>query len=189
MSFQLTVMRKINVFATVLFSVFILAAFPARAGTRTALVIGNGGYQSAPLDNPVNDARDVALVLERSGFDVTLKTDINKREMDRSVMAFGKTLLHTGGVGLFYYAGHGIQVKGRNYLVPADALIESESDIIYESLDVGRVLGKMEDARNNINIVILDACRDNPYARKSRSAARGLAKIDAPTGTTIAQSN
>jgi len=152
---------------------------------RIALVIGNGAYKSAPLRNPVNDAGDIADVLEKLGFSVALKTDADQRSMERAIRDFGKKL-RTGGVGLFYYAGHGIQVKGRNYLIPIGAAIESESDVKYESVDAGRVLGKMEDAGNSLNVIILDACRNNPFGRSFRSSDKGLAKMDAPTGSILA---
>jgi hypothetical protein len=152
---------------------------------RTALVIGNSQYKPSALRNSVNDAVDMAAALKRLGFAVTLVTDANLRNMEKSVAHFGRQL-HKGGVGLFYYAGHGMQVGGRNYLIPLDAVIESESDVKYESMDVGRVLGKMEDAHNDINIIILDACRDNPFGRGFRSYTRGLARIDAPSGSILA---
>jgi len=156
-------------------------------GKRLALVIGNGTYRYSALHNPVNDAKDMAQVLTHLGFSVILRTDANLRTMDRSIRTFGKQL-QQGGVGLFYYAGHGVQVNGINYLIPVDAIIESESDIKYESVDAGRILGKMHDAHNRLNIIILDACRDNPFARSFRSSRRGLAKMDAPTGSIIAYS-
>ena len=150
-----------------------------------ALVIGNSQYQSAPLKNPGNDSRAMATVLKDCGFVVTLIIDATKREMDFAVREFGRSL-NSNTVGLFYYAGHGMQLKGRNYLIPIDALIESESDVEYEALDAGRVLGKMEDAENRLNIVILDACRNNPFVRNFRSPNLGLARMDAPTGSIIA---
>ena len=170
---------------TVLVLAFFLNLSMTNATDRVALVIGNGSYKSAPLKNPVNDARDMATVLKKSGFIVTLKMNATKKEMENSVREFGRTL-RKGGVGLFYYAGHGMQLKGRNYLIPINALIESESDVEYESLDAGRVLGKMEDAGNDMNIVIFDACRNNPFARSFRSSTPGLARMDAPTGSLIA---
>jgi len=94
-------------------------------------------------------------------------------------------LRRDGCIGLFYFAGHGIQVKGINYLIPVDAEIETESDVEYEAVDAGRILGKMEDAGNDLNIVIVDACRDNPFARSFRSSSRGLARMDAPKGSII----
>ncbi|NNJ92483.1 MAG: hypothetical protein HKP55_12480 [Gammaproteobacteria bacterium] len=153
---------------------------------RVALVIGNGGYQFSPLMNPVNDATDMAAVLKQNGFEVILKLNANQKEMQQSINQFGKKLNRKGGTGLFYYAGHGIQLKGRNYLIPIGALLESESDIKFEAIDAGRILGKMEDAENSLNIVVLDACRNNPFARSFRSTELGLAKMDAPTGSLIA---
>jgi peptide/nickel transport system substrate-binding protein len=178
-------MRKPKVFVFIVLSFLILTIMEADAANRTALVIGNADYKLSPLKNPVNDAKDMAAILKESGFKVTLKMNATKREMENSVRKFGKTL-RNGGVGLFYYAGHGMQLKGRNYLIPINALIESESDVEYESLDAGRVLGKMEDAGNDMNIVIFDACRNNPFARNFRSSSPGLARMDAPTGSLIA---
>ena len=155
-----------------------------RAG-RLALVIGNGAYQTAPLKNPLNDVEDMAATLRNLGFKVILKKNADRRTMEDTIRYFGKQL-RSGGVGLFYFAGHGVQVGGRNYLMPIDARIESESDVRYEAVDAGRVLGKMEDAENQLNIVILDACRNNPYARAFRSDQSGLARMDAPTGSLIA---
>lgn len=155
---------------------------------RTALVIGNSSYKSSPLRNPVNDATDIAEELRKVGFTVIQKKNATQREMERAIRKFGKELRKRGGVGLFYYAGHGIQVNGRNYLIPVDAEIETESDVKFEAVDAGRILGKMEDADNDLNIVILDACRDNPFARSFRSSTQGLARMDAPRGSIIAYS-
>ena len=154
---------------------------------RLALVIGNSAYQTAPLKNPCNDAEDMATTLKKLGFKVILKKNADQRTMEDAIRHFGRQL-RNGGVGLFYFAGHGIQVEGRNYLMPVDARIESESDAKYEAVDAGRVLGKMEDAENQLNIVILDACRNNPYARAFRSDQSGLARMDAPTGSLVAYS-
>lgn len=178
-------MRNHRVFVFIVLSFLILITINVSAETRTALVIGNGAYKSSPLTNPVNDAGDIANVLIESGFKVTLKLNATQREMESAVKEFGKEL-RNGGVGLFYYAGHGVQVGGRNYLIPVDADIESESDIKYDAVDAGRVLGKMEDAGNELNIIILDACRNNPFARSFRSVERGLARMDAPKGSLIA---
>jgi len=154
---------------------------------RLALIIGNNAYPSAPLKNPVNDAQDMGKVLSGLGFKVSLQKNADKRTMEESIRSFGRQL-KSGGVGLFYFSGHGMQVEGRNYLIPVNAKIESEADIKYEAVDAGLVLGKMEDAGNQLNIVILDACRNNPYSRSFRSAATGLARMDAPTGSLIAYS-
>jgi len=152
---------------------------------RTALVIGNADYESAPLRNPVNDAREIAKTLRGLGFSVQLLEDASQKQMKRAIDRFGEQL-RDGGVGLFYYSGHGIQVSGRNYLVPLKAEIASEQDVEYESVDAGRVLAKMDAARNGMNLVILDACRNNPYARSFRSDSQGLATLNAPSGTFIA---
>jgi len=152
---------------------------------RLALVIGNSAYQTAPLKNPINDAEDMAANLKNLGFKVILKKNADQRTMEDTIRYFGKQL-RGAGVGLFYFAGHGMQVDGRNYLIPINAKIDSESDVKYESVDAGRVLGKMEDAENQINIVILDACRSNPFSRNFRTSERGLARMDAPKGSLIA---
>ncbi len=152
---------------------------------RIALVIGNGAYGSAPLANPVNDARDMAESLRRCGFAVTRLENATRDQMATALRDFGDQLLR-GGVGLFYYAGHGMQVQGRNYLIPVNADIQREDEVPYQALDAEAVLAKMETARNRLNIVILDACRNNPFGRSSRSGAQGLAQMDAPKGTFIA---
>jgi hypothetical protein len=155
-------------------------------GKRLALVIGNGAYTTAPpLRNPPNDARDMAATLRVLGFDVMNGINVNQRDMKRLIREFGQKL-RSGASGLFYYAGHGVQSKGRNYLVPVDADIQSEAEVEDSGVDVSLVLNYMDDAQNGLNIVILDACRNNPFARSFRSAGNGLAQVDAPTGTLIA---
>ncbi len=162
------------------------SAQSSTANKRIALVIGNGAYASAPpLKNPPNDARDVAAALKALGFDVTSGTNVNQRDMKRMIREFGLKL-KGGGSGLFYYAGHGVQSKGRNYLIPVDANIQSEAEVEDSGVDAALVLNFMDDAQNGLNIVILDACRNNPFARTFRSASDGLAQVDAPTGTLIA---
>lgn len=146
---------------------------------RIALIIGNAAYKSSPLKNPVNDALDMASALSQLGFQVTLGKNMNRKEMHKTIRKFGKDLKQ-GGVGLFYYAGHGIQVQGKNYLIPIGADIQSEDEVQVESIDAGSVLRKMEVAANTMNMVFLDACRDNPFARSFRSTSRGLAQMDAP---------
>jgi uncharacterized caspase-like protein len=153
---------------------------------RLALVIGNGDYPNAPLRNPVNDARDLAAALADSGFDVIRLENANLRQIRVAVRDFGDRLKQQRGVGLFYFAGHGMQLKGKNYLIPVGAQIEREDEIEFESLDANLVLEKLDAAGNRFNIVILDACRNNPFARAFRSSAQGLAQMDAPTGTVIA---
>lgn len=158
----------------------------ANNSKRIALVIGNGAYTSAPaLKNPPNDAREMAATLKALGFDVSSGVNVSQREMKRLIREFGQKL-KAGGNGLFYYAGHGVQARGRNYIIPIDADIQSEADVEDSGVDVALVLNYMDDAQNGLNIVILDACRNNPFARSFRSASEGLAQVDAPTGTLIA---
>jgi len=153
---------------------------------RTALVIGNAAYESGPLRNPVNDATDIAAALQRLGFEVTLLRDAKLRGMEEGIEAFSQKL-RKGGVGLFYFAGHGLQVAGENYLVPLGARISREQDVRFETIQVGRILGGMEDAGNEVNLIILDACRDNPFARSFRSgASRGLAVSPSVRGSLMA---
>lgn len=189
-----SICRMKKIYKPILLALFILFLVPILVFSerginvttrRVALVIGNGAYKKAPLRNPVNDAYDMAEALRIIGFEVIHKENTSQRSMENAIRDFGKRL-RKGGVGLFYFAGHGIQVKGINYLIPVDARIESESDVKYECVDAGRVLGKMEDAGNDLNIVVLDACRDNLFARGFRSNRRGLARMDAPKGSLIA---
>ena len=155
---------------------------------RTALVIGNGAYSSGPLKNPVNDATDMAAALKKAGFTVSLKKNAKLQEMEEAIEGFGNSLKR-GGVGLFYFAGHGVQVNGVNYLLPIGAKINKESDVKYQAVDANRILDEMASANNGLNIVLLDACRDNPFAKSFRSASRGLAIVSsAPTGTFISYS-
>ena len=181
-----------------LFLVLICAALPAAAqqqdspasntGRKVALVIGNSAYQDGPLLNPANDARAMSEALRETGFDVLEYTDVETlADMKRDIREFGHKI-ENGGVGLFYYAGHGIQVNGKNFLIPTKAEIYAEEEVEYEAVDVGFVLAQMEIARNRMNIIILDACRNNPFARSWRSAGSGLAFINAPAGTLIAYS-
>jgi TPR repeat protein len=153
-------------------------------GQRLALVIGNGAYKDSPLLNAANDARSIGQRLSEIGFKVTKLEDASLKEMNAAVRDFGDGL-RKGGVGLFYYAGHGIQIRGRNFLVPVDADIKREDEVSYNSLDANSILDKMESAGNGTNIMILDACRNNPFARSFRSSATGLAQMDAPVGTYI----
>ena len=149
---------------------------------RVALVIGNGRYAASPLINPVNDARAMGQTLRALGFHVSLLEDATMKQMTDAARAFGDTL-QRGGVGLFFYAGHGMQIKGRNYLIPIGADIQREDEVSFNAFDAALLLEKMEAAKSRVNIVILDACRNNPFARSFRSAAQGLAQMDAPVGT------
>ncbi|MBI3503302.1 MAG: caspase family protein [Proteobacteria bacterium] len=161
------------------------AGGPAFAEKKVALVIGNGGYADAPLKNPPSDARAIAATLKRQGFDVLLRENATKAQMNEVVADFGEKL-GEGDTALFFYAGHGMQVQGRNYLIPTDAKITSEQRVRLETLDVEAVLDQMAAARARVSMVILDACRNNPFERRFRSVGGGLAQINAPEGTMIA---
>ena len=167
-------------------SSYAVPVFSLPTESRIALVIGNSSYAANPLENPVNDVRAMAKTLEKTGFKVIKRENASQKDMVESIAMFGEELRKGGGVGLFYYAGHGMQIKGRNFLVPVNADIKREDDAIYMAVDANMVTDKMEGAKNRLNIVILDACRNNPYARSSRSGAGGLAQMDAPVGTLVA---
>lgn len=159
----------------------------AETSHRYALIIGNDKYEivKPELANAANDATAIGKALEIDGFDTTVKTDVKRRELYQLIDAFAAKISgQSDSFGLFYYAGHGIQASGKNYLIPVDADIHSEADLEAEAVDAGKVLRAMDEARNQVNIVILDACRDNPLP-KSRSAARGLVPMQAPRGTFI----
>jgi len=153
--------------------------------SRIALVIGNGAYKSSHLANPVNDANDMAAALKNCNFRVMKSINASRRQMRKAIRKFGDEI-NKGAVGLFYYAGHGIQVDGENYLVPVNAEVYTEAEVEDECLKVSSVLRQMESAGNRLNIIILDACRDNPFGRSFRSNNMGLAKMDAPTGSILA---
>jgi len=157
---------------------------------RTALVIGNASYSGVPsLRNPKNDAIAMAAQLQNLDFEVELITNASEKEMIIAIREFGERLKVNKGVGLFYYAGHGLQLNGENYLVPIDAEINKSSDIELESVRLKRALNELEFADNRMNIVILDACRDNPYPAEVRSVSGpGLDQTSAPKGTYIAYS-
>jgi hypothetical protein len=150
---------------------------------RIALVIGNSRYAFTPLKNPVQDASDLATELQRAGFVVTLKVNVDRAELFALIRDFGDRL-REGGVGLFYFAGHGVNVNGKNYLIPIHADIQREDEVPSESIEADLVLRKLESANNGLNMVILDACRDNPFSTGSRSLS-GLGRMEAPSGTLL----
>lgn len=152
---------------------------------RVALVFGNAAYPHSPLRNPVNDARAMAATLRETGFQVIARENATKQQMERAVGEFSRALT-PGSVALFYYAGHGMQVNGRNFLVPVDAQIASEQAVRLEALDVDVVLEQIAASGSDVNLVVLDACRNNPFERRFRSTGGGLAQINAPKGTLIA---
>ncbi len=169
-----------------------VAAQPACAGGRVALVIGNSAYggRLGDLRNPANDAELIAQTLKRLGFKVDLVLNADQKGMKRAVKAFGAALLDAGHdtIGLFYFAGHGVQVAGENFLIPVKAEIATEGDVSIEALAARDVLAQMQFAGNAVNLIFLDACRNNPLARGFRSAETGLARVDAPRGSFVGYS-
>ena len=169
----------------------------AAAGTRVALVIGNANYKVGALKNPANDAKAVATSLRSLGFEVTHRENASLREMLDAFQQFS-TQSKTADVRVVYYAGHGVQVKGRNYLLPVDTEIRAEDDMPSKSADLNEFLGRLSALKDGMNVVILDACRNNPFSGteivgpdgrrlKFRGAAQsGLARVEAPLGTMIA---
>jgi Caspase domain len=158
------------------------------AETRVALIIGNSTYDRADmrLANPANDAAAMVRALKAAGFDTVVKLNAKRKDFYHAIEEFGgKIGRDPHAVGLFYYAGHAVQANGVNYLIPVDAEIEAESDLEANAFDAGRVLRAMKEAQNDMNIVILDSCRNNPLP-KTRGMDRGLARMDAPSGTFIA---
>jgi uncharacterized caspase-like protein len=172
-------------------------SLPAAAQKRVALLIGNAAYVHAgALANPANDARDMAAALQELGFEAILGLDLDKRAFDAKVREFSRALAQAD-TGLLFYAGHGLQVAGRNHLVPVDAQLQSERDLDFEAVSLNFVLKQMElEREGKTNIVFLDACRDNPLARnlarsmgaRSASVGRGLAQVQTGVGTFIAYS-
>lgn len=164
---------------------------------KIALVIGNGAYKVGALKNPVADARGVAAGLKRLGFSVTLREDTSLRELIESMRVFSQRATEAA-VRVIFYAGHGVQAKGRNYLLPVDADVQTEAEISTKSADVTELLDRLGTIKHGINIVILDACRVNPFSGgvfvgpdgrrlKFRGATpSGLAQLDAPVGTLVA---
>ena len=164
----------------------LLLTCPSLFAARVALVIGNAAYKESPLKNPVNDARDMGAKLKELGFSVILKENLKRKEIPATLRAF-RSQIKPGDDVLFFYAGHGLQVKGVNYLPAVDADISSEDEVDMESLSLNKLLELLDESKAAVKLVFLDACRNNPYARSFRSADRGLSRIGntAPSGTII----
>jgi formylglycine-generating enzyme required for sulfatase activity len=154
----------------------------ARAPKRVALLMGNAAYAGAPLANPANDATDLAATLKQRGFDTTVALNGSRADMNARIRGFVDKV-EPGSVALFYYAGHGMQVRGRNYLIPVDAQLKSEQDVLDQGVELDSLMARLEGKSASINLVILDACRNNPF---TRSYGGGLAAVDAPRGSLIA---
>jgi formylglycine-generating enzyme required for sulfatase activity len=169
---------------------FLIAAGAAslRAAERVALVVGNGAYKhGVPLGNPANDAREVSAALKAAGFEVTLAVDTGLAALEQKVVEF-RQAAQGAKAAWFYYAGHGVEVKGANYLVPVDAEVKEEFQVRHKTLALDQVLGALDEAGTPLKVVVLDCCRDNPFGRSwSRSAVGGLAQVGStPEGTIIA---
>ena len=153
---------------------------------RKALVIGNSAYSFGALKNPSNDARAIAEELKRTGFDVVLGVDLARAQMVEAIQAYGQAVAQSKAIGLFYFAGHGVQLAWRNYLLPTDAALEKVEDIQAKCVDVNALIESIGKAANPMNVIILDACRDNPFAHEGKLEQKGLSQLDAPPGTLIA---
>jgi uncharacterized caspase-like protein len=169
----------------------LLVCQPAFAGKRVALVLGNSAYQNvAPLPNPVNDGEVIAATLKQAGFDaVDSRHDLPALETRRALRDFADRA-RDADIAVVYYAGHGMEVDGTNYLIPVDAKLERDTDVYDEAFSLDRILLAVEPAKQ-LRLVILDACRDNPFAKSmkktlaSRSIGRGLAKIEPTSPNTL----
>ena len=158
----------------------------ADTAKNVALVVGNSDYVNEPhLKNPANDAKAMAAALRTKGFEVIEVENATKAEFENAIGRFGDEL-GAGATGLFYYAGHGMQVDGRNFLLPIDAKIQREERVRIEAIDADDVISQMTDAKAKVSMVILDACRNNPFEHRFRSVGGGLAQMNAPEGTFIA---
>jgi hypothetical protein len=153
---------------------------------KLALVLGNSNYKAGPLRNPANDAKAIGDTLKAYGFDVTLKVDANRTEMAAAVQAYVQALAAKKGVGLFYYAGHGVQLAWRNYMLPVDMDIDTLADIPKQGVEVNSLLEGLTKAANPMNVIILDACRDNPFGNLKGVDQKGLSQMDAPNSTILA---
>ncbi len=153
---------------------------------RRALVIGNSRYKANPLRNPVNDARAMAEKLKRTGFEVSLGLDLDRAAMLEAIRGYSDALGATKPVGLFFFAGHGVQFSWRNYVLPTDAVAERMEDIQKSCVDINTVLEGIKRAGNPMNVIVLDACRNNPFGSDFLVEQKGLSQVDAPPGTLLA---
>jgi len=161
-------------------------AFPTPAPSRRALVIGNAAYVDSSLSHPINDATDLAALLRRLGFDVTLHRDADKPTMEQAIDLFTQGV-PPGSAGLFFFAGHGVQIDGVHYLVPIGARFSATSDIKDHAVAAERVLARMDDSGMGVKLLLLDACRDHPLGRRVKGAfSGGLGVMEAPPGALIA---
>ena len=170
---------------TVAAALLLFAWMPPAHAQRVALLIGNADYQLGPLRNPVNDVREMKAALESVGFKVQIALNANQNQMKGYVRDFGN-MAQGAEVALLYYSGHGTQANGENYLIPVRAIIDKEADYEVEAVSANALMHQIAGARPKAAIVVLDACRDNPYAKATKGTSKGLARMDPPTGTMIA---
>jgi hypothetical protein len=167
----------------VLMLIFVVGfGMSAAAADRVALVIGNADYPIAPLKNPINDARAMAEKLARVGFEVIKVENATLGQMNKAVVEFADRL-GNDGAAVFYFAGHGVQIRGKNFLLPIDAMPSSEVSLRNTSYDFDQLMDSLGESRRT-NVIILDACRNNPFSN-ARGGSRGLAQANAPYGTLI----
>lgn len=156
------------------------------AAKNYALLFGNSSYSIGQLDNPANDAQDLANVLRSIGFDTTIKLNQDGDGMKNAIREFGEKLKNNDGIALFFFAGHGVQVNGENYLLPVGFPFRNEQEVEKNAVQANMVLRYMEDSKNRVNVVVLDACRNNPFIKTRSLKTRGLAPMDAPSGSLVA---
>jgi hypothetical protein len=162
-----------------------LMALGASAADRVALLIGNNQYGTAALRNAVNDANDLGAALKELGFKVIVRENATRRDMYDAIREFGLAL-DGASTAFFFYAGHAMQFKDRNYLIPVDIAMGSEEDVTFFAVELQQVFDRLEKARTRYNFLVLDACRDNPFASSFKVSSAGLAQMNAPSGTLIA---
>ncbi|HET6264322.1 MAG TPA: caspase family protein [Usitatibacter sp.] len=179
-----TTFRRIAAVAAAAFA-WALVVAPAAAADRVALLIGNNNYAATPLRNAVNDAKDLSEALKELGFKVIVRENASRKDMIEGIREFGQSL-EGASAAVFFYAGHAMQFKDRNYLIPIDAAMGSEEDVTFFSVEIGQVFDRMDRARTRFNFIILDACRDNPFAASFKTTSQGLAQMSSPSGTLIA---
>ena len=163
---------------------------PVRAAadpSRLALIIGNSSYRDAPLVNPASDARAVGALLTQAGFSVDSRLDATRGDMMAAIERFGAAVKRSETrLVVFYYAGHGAQLDWRNYLLPVDAVVQKQDDLKQRCVDLGLLLGQFSAAKDKTFVVILDACRNNPFGSAYRPEQKGLSQFDAPVGSLLA---
>lgn len=177
---------QVTVLCLIVLAALVATVLPGHAERRIALVIGNGKYIRDPLPNPPRDAALIARTLAGVGFDVIRVIDADRPGMQKALVEFGRRLAAADSVGLFYYAGHGVQVNGENYLLPVDVDIRTEAEVLLQGVNLSEILLTLRPQNSRLAVAVLDACRNNPFVGLTRGLRRGLAPVTAPAGTLIA---